>query len=373
MIEKKMLFTPGPVMTSDAVKSVLLQPDIPHRQPVFEGYVRSLRAQLLRLFRADDAYTAVVITGSGTAANETALSSIFKTGEGILLLKNGEFGDRLQSILDCYQLPVTTLDFGWAGAYDLERIEAELAAHPGVRWISMVYHETSTGMLNPAGAVGALATRHQVRLFADCVSAVGGEPLDVVGDSIDVCTGVPNKSVSGLPGVSFVCVRRTSVPAAGGDVPRRNIYLNLQQHIEWSDQADQTPNTPAVTMFVALDAALQELFSEGLEARRGRYRECARLIRDGLEAMGLRLLLPPEQRSNTVTSAFLPPGVNVSEFIAQLDRRGFVVYPGKGPFLAQNMFQVANMGWILPDDCRTLLREISATIESVRRPHGAEA
>ncbi len=73
MIEKKMLFTPGLVMTSDAVKSVLMQPDIPHRQPVFEGHVRSLRAQLLRLFRADDAYTAVVITGSGMAAANLAI------------------------------------------------------------------------------------------------------------------------------------------------------------------------------------------------------------------------------------------------------------------------------------------------------------
>lgn len=359
-----MLFTPGPVMTSEAVKAVLLQPDIPHRRPVFEQFVRRIREGLLRLSGADAGTTAVVVSGSGTAANEAALSSIVRPGEEVLLLTNGEFGERLRGILEVYAYPLHVLDFGWAVPYNLEAVRKTLADHPAIGWVCMVYHETSTGMRNALGAVGALTAEAGRKLFVDCVSAIGGEPLDVVRDRVDVCTGVPNKAIAGLPGVSFVIARRSSVPELGEAMPRRNVYLNLQKHMESSDRAQQTPNTPSVQMFVALDAALQELLAEGLEARMARYRECAAILRQGLERLGLRLLLTPDHRSNTVTAAFLPRGLRVDEFIEAMDAQGYVLYPGKGPLLEQNCFQIANMGWILPQDCHQLLQVLESTLRA---------
>lgn len=365
MVEKKMLFTPGPVMTSEALKAVLLQPDIPHRQPAFEQYVRRIRASLLQLSGADEGYTAVVVSGSGTAANEAALSSIVRRGEDVLLLSNGEFGERLRGILEVYGYPLHVLDFGWAQRYDLEAVRRTLAEHPLIAWVCMVYHETSTGMRNALDGVGQAVSEAGRRLFVDAVSAIGGEPLDVVRDGIDVCTGVPNKAVAGLPGVSFVIARRSSVPPLGEDLPRRNVYLNLQKHMEWADRAEQTPNTPSVQMFVALDAALQELQAETLDGRMQRHRECAVIVRQGLERLGLRLLLAPDLRSNTVTAAFLPSAVRVEAFIEAMDARGYVLYPGKGPLLEQNVFQVATMGWIQPEDCRSLLGVIETTLREM--------
>jgi 2-aminoethylphosphonate-pyruvate transaminase len=365
MVEKKMLFTPGPVMTSEALKAVLLQPDIPHRQPVFEQYLRRIRASLLQLCGADESYTAVVVSGSGTAANEAALSSIVRRGEEVLLLSNGEFGERLRGILEVYGYRLHVLDFGWAEPYDLGAVRRTLAAHPAIAWVCMVYHETSTGMRNALEGVGQATAEAGRRLFVDGVSAIGGEPLDVVRDRIDVCTGVPNKAVAGLPGVSFVIARRSSVPPLGEDLPRRNVYLNLQKHMEWADRVEQTPNTPSVQMFVALDAALQELHAETLDSRMRRHQECAVIVRQGLERLGLRLLLAPDLRSNTVTAAFLPSAVRVEAFIEAMDARGYVLYPGKGPLLEQNVFQVATMGWIQPEDCRSLLGVIEATLREM--------
>jgi len=128
--------------------AVLLQPDIPHRQPVFEQYLRRIRASLLQLCGADESYTAVVVSGSGTAANEAALSSIVRRGEEVLLLSNGEFGERLRGILEVYGYRLHVLDFGWAEPYDLGAVRRTLAAHPAIAWVCMVYHETSTGMRN---------------------------------------------------------------------------------------------------------------------------------------------------------------------------------------------------------------------------------
>ena len=129
---------------------------------------------------------------------------------------------------------------------------------PEIQWVCMVYHETSTGMINPVREVGELTQKLHRKLYVDCVSAFGGEDINVVRDHIDVCSGVPNKAVSGLPGVSFVVARRSSLPSKE-DVPVRNVYLNLHKHIAAADEKSQTPNTPSVNIIVALDEALQEL------------------------------------------------------------------------------------------------------------------
>lgn len=367
MIEKKLLLTPGPVMTSRRLKSVLAHPDMPHRQPAFEQIVRRVRGNLLTLFRADAGYVAVVVSGSGTAANEAALSSIVRPGEEVLLVKNGEFGNRLEEILACYGFELQTIDLPWGTLPSPQAVGEALAANPRLAWVCMVYHETSTGMINPVRAVGEVVRSHARKLFIDCVSAVGGQDIDVLRERIDVCTGVPNKALAGTTGCSFVVARRDCVPAIGPDMPRRNVYLSLQKHIEWAEKTNQTPNTPAVTMFVALDAALEELMEEGLEARIRRYQESAAILRAGVRALGLRVLLPDAQASNTVTSVFLPAGVLLKDFITELDRRGYVVYAGKGPFYEQNMFQIANMGWIRPADCRAFLKVLARTLADMQR------
>ncbi len=143
--------------------------------------------------------TAVVVSGSGTAANETALSSIVRPGEAVLLLTNGEFGERLRGILEVYGFPLHVLDFGWAVPYDQAAIRQTLAEHPSIGWVCMVYHETSTGMRNPVGAVGALTAGAGRKLFVDCVSAIGGEPLDVVRDRLTCAPACPTRRSPGCP------------------------------------------------------------------------------------------------------------------------------------------------------------------------------
>jgi 2-aminoethylphosphonate-pyruvate transaminase len=326
-----------------------------------------VRLNILRAFAADDYYTAVVVSGSGTAANETALSSIIKDSEEVLLIKNGEFGERLHEILSCYRLRVHVLDYPWGSPPELGDVMRRLVENKNIQWVCMVCHETSTGMLNPVHQVGEVTHELRRRLYVDCVSAVGGEDIQVVRDHIDVCSGVPNKAVAGLPGVGFVVARRACVPPLE-EVGRRNIYLNLQKHIESADLHEQTPNTPSVSMIIALDEALQELFEEGLEKRMARYRDCAQVIRRGVRKLNLPILVPDHLASNTVTSVFLPDRIPVDAFIDEMDRGGYVVYPGKRHLYQKNMFQIANMGQIQAQDCRDFLRVLQNTLEHFGSP-----
>ncbi len=361
MTKKPLLFTPGPVMTTEKVKTAMAHPDIPHRRKTFEGYLERNRTNLLRLFNADENYTAVMISGSGTASNETALSSIIKETDEVLLIKNGVFGERLDEILSCYNYTIHRLEFTWGQAPDVTAIDEALAKNKRIQWVCMVYQETSVGMRNPVGQIGEVVKKHKRKYFVDCISAIGGEDVNVVRDHIDVATGSANKAISGPTGISFVCAKKSSVPSLD-QIPRRNIYLNLQNHIKWAEEHNQTPNTPAVTNFIGLDAALTELHEEGIENRLARYQSCIKIIRDGLRKLGLRLLLPDEQNSNTVTSVFLPEGIDVANFIDEMEANGYVLYPGKGPFFEQNMFQIANMGWLPEEECHQLLRVLADVI-----------
>ncbi|MBN2395784.1 MAG: alanine--glyoxylate aminotransferase family protein, partial [Candidatus Atribacteria bacterium] len=347
------------VMSAERVKKAALAPDICHRRPNFERQYNEIRNNLLKLFHGNnDEYTTVVISGSGTASNETVLSSVIRDGQKVLLISNGEFGNRLKDIIDCYGLGLNLVEFNWGEYPDLTKIENELKKDKDISLISMVFHETSTGMINPVHEIGNLSQKYNKIYHVDAISAVGGEDVNVKRDSIDFCTGVPNKAVGGQPGVSFICTKRSRIKQIE-DIPRRNIYLNLQHHIKEAEECNQTPNTPSVVMFLTLNEALKVLFEEGIEETIKRYQENASIIRKGLMDLGLELLIKEERiMSNTVTSAFLPPQINVRDFINMMENEGYVLYPGKGPLLDQNLFQVANMGQIFPKDCKEIIRVI---------------
>lgn len=366
-IESKKLFTPGPVMVPEKVKVASALPDIGHRRPQFEAILDDVRERIYGLYRADASeYAVAVVSGSGTASNETLINSF--AGARFLVVRNGEFGERLTRIMDRHGVAYDTVDFEWGERPDLDAVEATLeAAEYDV--VAMTYQETSTAMINPVPEVGAIAHEHGAYFFTDAISAVGGEDIDVPGEGIDAITGVSNKALSSLTGCSFVCVRREMLDALQ-DGPAETMYLDLAKHVRYAEERSQTPNTPALTSIAGLDNALYVLQEEeGFEARLDRYRTCASIIRDGVRRTeGLSLLLPPGRMSNTLTSVFLPDGIDLDRFIDELDSRGYVVYPGKGPLYDDGLFQVGNMGEIYPADCREFLDALASTLAEFRDP-----
>ncbi len=358
-----MLFSPGPVMVEDCVRYALLHHDICHRSSEFERMFQDTQQKILRLFQADESYYSLIVSGSGTSANETCLSSLFQSKDKVLLLSNGVFGERLEEIIDKYCIPKIKPDFEWAEMITADKAEEALKKNPDISVIAMVFHETSTGMINPVGEIGRLARKYNKVFFVDCVSAAGGELIDVVNNNIDICTSVAGKCLGGFPGSAYVCAKESllrRIPAEQG----KNVYLNLGKHYKIAKQSHQTPNTPNVTLFWALNKALEQLLEvEGLENRIARYKECAKILRNGMRDMGLEFLIPEEQMSNTVTSVFLPLGTGLKEFMKAMEDDGYVIYAGKGKYEAMGIFQVANMGSIYPDDCKKFLEALKRNME----------
>ncbi|MDE3181296.1 MAG: 2-aminoethylphosphonate aminotransferase [Acidobacteriota bacterium] len=360
MPERTILLNPGPVVIDRRVRDALALPDMCHREPEFSELMTRVRDKLTLVCGGDISYTSVVFTGSGTAALEATISSVVPDSGKLLILSNGHYGERLQKIARIHKLNHATIDAGWAAPLELSKIDAYLRDHNDVTLIAMVHHETSTGMLNPVHQVGEVASRYGCSLIVDAISSLAGEILDIRGDSIDWCVGTANKCIEGVPGVSFVCAPRKKLDELAS-IPARTMYLSIYSQYAAEDRDKAPPFTPAVQTFFALDTALDLLLDEGVGARCKRYRNLALQARAGLEKIGLRLLLPPELRSNTLTAIYLPPGMDYRTLHDELRRFGFVIYAGQDT-LKQKAFRIANMGQITTAEMDAFLSAMEQTL-----------
>jgi 2-aminoethylphosphonate-pyruvate transaminase len=305
-----------------------------------------------------------VLTGSGTAALEAAVtSSVSATGK-MLVVRNGVYGDRIAAMARAGRIPVAEVEAAWTERPAVDGVAERLAADPAIETVALVHHETTTGLLNPVREIGRVV-RAAGRLFlVDSISGLGGEEIDVEADGIDLCVGTANKSIQGLPGMSFVLVRAAVVDRLATH-PARSVYLHIPT-LHAAEAAGSVPFTAAVQVAYAFDAALAELLEEGVANRIARYRQAAEHLRGAFAAMGLEFVLPAALRANGLTSLWLPSGVPYADLHDALKTRGFVIYAGQGR-LAREVFRVANMGHLTRADFDRFIDALGAVLPAVGR------
>jgi 2-aminoethylphosphonate-pyruvate transaminase len=356
---RPVLLNPGPVNVSPRVTQALLRGDLCHREREFSALQSRVRELLCRAFTPHDDYTAVLLTGSGTAALEAAVASSLHPQRRMLVINNGVYGARMAEMASIHGFDVVELIFPWTSPPDLERVERTLRADAAIEVVCLVHHETTTGLLNPVADIGDIVRRHGRVLLVDSISGLGGEEIDLRTANVGLCVGTANKCIQGLPGVSFVLVRHTDMERMQA-FPPRTLYLHLPM-LYAHQQRESTPFTPAIQALYGLDEALQELIEEGVPQRIARYRAAATLLRAGCDSLGLKCLLPPALRSNTITSLELPAGLTYEALHAALKARGYVIYAGQGD-LARRIFRIANMGHLTLDQFRGFLTALAEAL-----------
>jgi 2-aminoethylphosphonate-pyruvate transaminase len=362
----RVLLNPGPVMTSARVKASLVHHDVCHRDEDYSGVLRRLEQKLRVVFRASPAHEVLPLTGSGTAAMEMAVAAAVPPGKKLLVISNGAFGERLTEIAGLHRIPVTELRYRWGELPRPDDVARALGADPDLAAVAMIQHETSVGLLNPVGAVGALCKRRGVTLVVDAVSALGAEDVDVVRDGVGICFSSANKCLHSVSGVSFLCV----APEVWSEIektPPRGYYLDLCRYRRYQRELAQTPFTPAVSAFFALETALDELAEQGgVPARREVYRKRNLRIRRVLADLGFESFTNTGRESHTISTLRLPEHVTVGAFYDGLKERGFVVYRCKGELAARHM-QIANMGELSDATIDAFLGAAAEVVEGARR------
>jgi 2-aminoethylphosphonate-pyruvate transaminase len=360
------LFSPGPVMTSARVKAALVHHDVCHRDLDYSAVVERLQQKLRPAFGASPAHEMLLITGSGTAAMEMAISSVVPPQKKLLVIANGAFGDRLDEIAALHGIPRVVLRWPWGELPDVRDVARALEADPEIATVAMIQHETSVGLMNPVGEVGRLCRARGVTLIVDAVSALGVEDVDVVRDGVDICYSSANKCLHSVSGVSFLCVAPEVWPRIAA-LPPRVYYLDLIRHRRYLEELRQTPFTPAVSSFFALETALDELAEQGgVPARREIYRKRSLRIRRVFADLGFESFTNTGRESHTISMLRLPDGLSVDDLYERMKARGFIIYRAKGD-LADRYIQIANMGELSDATIDAFLGAVSTVVAEARR------
>jgi alanine-glyoxylate transaminase/serine-glyoxylate transaminase/serine-pyruvate transaminase len=340
------LMIPGPVDVQDSILSVLSKPVMPHYGAQWTALYTETTEALKAVFHTQG--EVFLLVGSGSAGLDAAVSSLFVPGEKVLITNNGFFGERIAEIARARGLEVVEAAAEWGKPVEAGIVEAALSADREIRGIIAIHHETSTGVLNPVREIGALARKFGVPLLVDAVSSLGGERLEMDEWGVDVCVTASNKCLESVPGVSPVAVGANAwkvMQAKHSDSP--GWYLNLQlwkKYLQEWGSWHPAPVTMATNTVVALNAALEALFTEGLETRLRRYRETAAYFRAGVRSLGFDLFVDGETACACVSSMRRLPGMDVPGFITHLLQEKQIQIAGGLGRVKGSIFRVGHMG-----------------------------
>lgn len=336
------LLNPGPVNLSDRVRQALLHPDLCHREKEFSQLQEDIRERLLKVYNLDpQIWTAVLLTGSGTAAVEAMISSLIPENGKLLVIENGVYGERISRMAQIHDIKAIALHHSWVEAIDLDALRQYLDQNRDLTHVAIIHHETTTGRLNSIAQIATICQEYQLKILVDTVSSFGAETIDFEGWQITACAATANKCLHGVPGTSFVILRSEALVSGY----QRSLYLDLNTYHQQQEKG-ATPFTQSVQTFYALAEALQELEDEGgQQSRYQLYCDRINLVRSGLKNIGIKPLLPDNCSSVVLNAFYLPENLIYDTFHDHLKTNGYIIYSGQGD-LAPSIFRISTMGAI---------------------------
>jgi len=363
-IRREVLLNPGPATTSDSVKYAQVCADICPREKEFGDVMKWICRELTSIVADTSEYETVFFGGSGTAADEVMVSSCVPEDGHILIVDNGSYGERLAKIASVYKINHTIYKSSTYEKIDISALENEFKTGKYTH-LGIVYHETTTGLLNPLDIICPLAKKYNIVTIVDAVSIYSGMPMDLKKLGIDFMASTSNKNIQGMAGVAFVICKKSELEKTK-TIPMRNYYLNLYDQYAHFSKTGQTRFTPPVQSLYALRQAILETKQETVEKRWGRYTECWRILVDAVKKLNLKMLVKEEDQSHLITAIFDPDTPKYSfEGLHDLARQhGFTIYPGKLGNI--NTFRIANIGDIKPYEMKRFTEVLKIYLDSIK-------
>jgi len=343
---------------------------INHRGPEFAAILRRVTARLQYIFQT----TSPVLTfpASGTGGQECALVNLFSPGEHVVAITIGHFGNRFAQIAERYGLQVSRIAFPWGEAADSAIVETRLHELAPYRGVLLTHNETSTGVTNDIQTLAALIRRHNpdALIVVDAVSSLGCIPLEMDAWEIDVAFTASQKGLMCPPGLMMLAAGPRAWEAnAQASLPRFSFdWASVRKALEQGHH----PVTPPVSLFYALDLALEMILAEGLEVVFARHQHLGDYVRRHVRAIGLRLLADPAHSSNTVTAVRVPEGIDAKVLLNTLRERDQVVLAGGQEHLSGKILRIAHMGYCEVCDLFTALNCLQVRLQELGFHNGKQ-
>ena len=340
---KRLLLGPGPSPVDDRVLAAMAAPVLGHLDPLFLQCMDDVQSLLRYVFETENRVT-IPISATGSAGMEAALINVIEPGDDVVVCINGVFGERMRDIVGRAGAKAIVVEATWGEPIDANKIEAALKSSSSPRAVALVHAETSTGVLQNLSGLSRMAHQHGALLIVDAVTSLGGHPVGIDRNGIDICYSGTQKCLGAPPGLSPITFNEHALDRIRSRQSKvQSWYLDITMVEKyWGD--DRTyHHTAPISMNYALREALRLIYEEGLEARWRRHELNHRALVAGVEAMGLRMAVAPENRLWSLNAVSVPEGVDDARVRARLLDEDIEIGGGLGP-LKGKIWRIGLMG-----------------------------
>ena len=339
-----LLMLPGPTTVDPRVLAAMSKAVVNHRGAKYGEILTETTELMSKVFQTPN--KSYLLTGSGTAAMETAVANTVAPGEKMLNVVGGKFGERFMKIAQTHGIDAQELAVEWGTAVTPKQIEEALDANEDIKAITVVHNETSTGVAAPIEEIGKVMKNYDALYIVDTVSSLGGDYVDVEKFGIDVCVTGSQKCLAAPPGMAAITLSDDAWKAVD-NVETNTFYLDLKAARKSGNKnPPETPYTPSVSLTYAMNEALKIVMEEGLENRVARHHKAAKASVAAVKALGLELFADEAVSSTTVTAVKMPEGVTDSDFRGTTRDKYGVELAGGQDHLKGNVFRIGHMGCI---------------------------
>jgi len=352
---------PGPTPLPERVVRSMNRPMIDHRGPEFAAILAEITAGAKRVFKTKN--DLLLLTSSGTGGLESAVANLVSPGDQVVAALCGNFGERFAALAAAYGADVVRLEFEWGQPVDPDDLAQVLQRHPKAHVVLLTHNETSTGLTNPLRELARTARSAERLVVVDGVSSISSIDIETDAWGVDVAVSGSQKGWMAPPGFALVSVsERAWAQQAKARSPR--FYFDWKEAKTWADKG-MTPFTPAVPVAFAMQEGLRMLEEEGLSNVYERHERLARAAQVGLQALGFQLFAQEGYRSNTVTSAVPPPGLDVAALRNLLNTKYGVVIAGGQGKMTGKMVRVGHLGAVAEGDVVQVIWAIEHALEEL--------
>jgi aspartate aminotransferase-like enzyme len=338
---KKYLLAPGPTPVPETVLLEMARPIIHHRTSEFSALFDNVRKRLPEIFGTKE--EVLMLAGSGTAAMEAAVINTVATGEKVLVIDAGKFGQRWGDICKAFGLDVHKIELEWGSSVKPEAVAEFLKANPDTKAVFVQGSETSTTASHPIKEIAEVVRKYDDTLFiVDGITSVGVDETKMDEWGIDVLVTGSQKAFMLPPGLALIALSQKAW-ARNAKITTPRYYLNLARELK-AHKDSTTAYTPAITLIIGLNKVLDMMFDEGLENVYKRHATNAAATRAAVEAMGFRLLAK-DMPANSATGFYLPEGFEGGKFIKFMREKIGITYAGGQDHLKGKIMRVSTLGY----------------------------
>lgn len=358
LTQGRWLRIPGPTVVHPDAVAAQTRDMIPHRGPQLVRMFRDLLDKVRLIHRTGG--QVLIWPGSGSAGWEAAITNLLNPGDTVVATVSGSFGDRFASIGTSFGLNVQRVEVPWGEAIPVDQFAGALDQAPNVKAVFITHNETSTGVTNPLAELAALGRQAGALVVVDAVSSAAALPLEVDAWDLDWVLSGSQKAWMCPPGLMVSAVSERAFAAAKHSGYRR-FFWDVEAMKKAADNGT-TATTPPLSLLFALDAAVDAMLVEGIEAVWDRHHRLGELVRRGVRDLGLDLLADPAFASDSITALRPPPGMTSRELQDRVvDVSGIEIAVGQGA-QTESINRIGHMGWVDEPELRATLEALGLAI-----------